>query len=207
VIVFRIAAAGVLLSSLAFVPPAAADAPACATKGHTVVANAKARVYRVGNAYDGKFYGCAYGSERRRFLGYYTASSSYEKETAFFRLIGRRVGYANLDYTGEGVTGWDAKVVDLRLRKVTRHTSWDGGLDDLRMTGSGSLALLSDDGASSIDGDGIPNPVSRYTVAKVERDGRTVLDRGKDIDPDSLAVARRRVYWTRAGKPHSAPIE
>ncbi|HKP91894.1 MAG TPA: hypothetical protein VJT75_18140 [Thermoleophilaceae bacterium] len=47
--------------------------------------------------------------------------------------------------------------------------------------------------------------VANGTVIKVER-GR-VLDRGRRIDPDSLALARHIVYWTRAGKAHSAPIE
>jgi hypothetical protein len=204
----RDAAGALLVLALAVAPPAAqGKAPDCATAGHTVVANGQARVYRVGNAYDGKYYGCRYRSERRKLLGYYSGSSNNQLDTGFFRLRGRRVGFANLDFPGEGITAWDAKVVDLRTREVTRHSDANGGLDDLRLTGSGSLALLTDDGSSTIDGDGIPNKVHAYTVAKVERDGRTVLDRGKGIDPESLAVARHRVYWTRGGEPRSAGIE
>jgi hypothetical protein len=206
--VLRLVAVGVFVGALSLAPAAAARAPDCATKGHTIVANEKARVYGVGDEFNRRFYGCVYGSQRRKFLGEdVCCSSSGEISTEFFRLRGRRVGYANVDRPGEGVTAWDAKVVDLRSRKVTRHSDADGGLDDLRMTGSGSLALLSDDGATRIDGHGNVNKPHAYTVAKLERDGRTPRDWGKDIDPDSLVVARHRVYWTRAGTPRSAPID
>ena len=201
----RVAAAGALVLSLGFVAPGAARAPDCATAGHTVIANKKARVYRVGNDSGGKYYGCTYGSERRKLLGGYSISSEYQSDTVFIRLRGRRVGYANVSYAG--TSAWEAKVVDLRTRKVTRRTFADGGIDDLQMTGSGSLALLTDDGATRIDGDGIPNEVQAYTVIKLESEGGTVLDRGKDVDPDSLAVARHRVYWARADEARSAPIE
>lgn len=204
----RAAAASVLVLGLAAAPPAAQARPHdCATTGHTVLANGKARVYRVGNTYGGEYYGCLYGSERRKLLGDYSFSSNNQLDTGFFRLRGRRVGYANLDFPGEGIEGWEAEVVDLRTRRVTRRSNANGGLDDLRLTGSGSLALLSDDGSSTIGGDGIPNKVHAYTVAKLEQDGRTLLDRGKSIDPDSLAVASHRVYWTHAGEPRSAGIE
>jgi hypothetical protein len=183
---------------------AAKRAPDCATTGRTIVANAQARVYRVGDEYEDAVYGCVFGSTRRTRLGREYTSSDSDAGVWVAGLHGSRVGYAKVESLD--LDFWTAKVTDLRRRRTIRRLRRSGQLDDLLMTPAGSLALIHDTRGSYREANAGPDFVQSYFVTKVERDGTTMLDRGPHVDPGSLASAPHRLYWTRRGEPRTAGI-
>ena len=200
-------AAALLLTSLVLAPAAAAAkrAPDCATTGRTVAANAQARVYMVGDDFDGAaVYGCVYGSTRRTRLGYEYTSSSSDAGVWVAGLHGSRVGYAK--WASSDLSSWTAKVSDLRTRTTIREMGRSGGIDDLLMTPAGSLALVHDNYNSYAEASSGPGFVHRYVVTKLESRGVTRLDGGPNVEPYTLALAPHRVYWTRGGEPRTARI-
>jgi hypothetical protein len=72
------------------------------------------------------------------------------------------------------------------------------GVTDLELTGDGGLAWIVS---------GRPDRDDYFYVQKNDGGGRAVLDEGTTIDPSSLALSGRRIYWMNAGVPRSATLD
>lgn len=167
----------------------------CATRGTTVAENARARIYRVTHA-DSYWYGCITRTGRTTLLGDEGGGGSHDF-AQFFRLRKTRAAFAQ-QHCLDTACFYDARSVELRTGRTIRRSKEPEGLAlDLELGFGGSFALVTTQPASN---------VYTYSVIAVDSDGKRVLAEGEDIDPHSLAVAGRTVYWSAAGQPHSARL-
>ncbi|HKP90600.1 MAG TPA: hypothetical protein VJT75_11595 [Thermoleophilaceae bacterium] len=189
---------------LALAPAGSARTPDCRTAGHTVLANAKVRVYYVTARGHHVYWACAFRTpDRRRPLGSQQDVPNYIRTKVIHtQLRGRFLGYGSeICYPGRPCE-WDAYAIDMRegrgtaVQKVTGH----GEVRDVLMTRARSLALLTD--VSEFVGKS-----KAYRILKIEQNRKIPLDQGSEIDPRSLAVSRHRVYWMHGDEPRSAHIE
>jgi hypothetical protein len=106
-----------------------------------------------------------------------------------------------------GAKVWRLVVRDLRTERVLhrvptaanpRHPTWVGD-------GEATMILVTSDGGVAWINDTIQES-DRYQVHVLDRNGNRVLASGTDIDPHSLALAGRTLYWTQGGKPFSTPL-
>lgn len=182
--------------------------------GRTLTANRWVRVYVRRDRLD---------SEYLRYCwvptgGATTLVASGGSATAFvphYRIAGRYLGTARIDfdrkqpiYPGVDLT---VAVRDVkRPRCVTgfraqpphseswRYDDREPGVTDLELTSQGALAWIAS---------GAPNRDDYFYVQKADGAGRAVLDEGPAIDPRSLAISGRRIYWTNAGEPRTAVLD
>lgn len=172
---------------------------ACAARhSHTVVANARVRVYRKAGVY----YACAYKTGRRVKLpsnepgvdgygpfavagphvafGYYPSCGVCEDEDNFageIQVVKRKTRLWRLDDEDDG--------------KVTR-------VKDIAVDGGGAAAWISRDRRHRAD--------VRVETAEPGSDQVTLLDSGPGISLHSLARSGRTLYWTKDGTPRSARL-
>lgn len=199
----------VVAMAVALAPSAAAgrEHASCATRGKTVLASRKARVFRAhyDPGYDAETYACLYRRGGAKRLTYdYLAGGSASGYGAAFQLTGHFVAFAQVN-CGVDDCSYTPKTVDLRTRRAVRQLGQRSDLVapfTMRVAKSGSLAILARDEPQVGQSD-----LTVYEVRAVEATGTTTLDSGPGVDPASLALAGSHVYWTRDGVPHSATIQ
>jgi len=162
----------------------------CATIGHTVQANAVARVFSLHPGGSFEYHACVYG--QRRNLGYVGGRGLVDGISGV-QLRGPYLGMVvhNIDCE-HGYCGRDHVIVhDLR-----RPRGPAPGL-------AAASYVLSDNGNFAVIG--LPDPAGQSAVIAVVRGRPRTLDSGA-ISAGSLALAGGTVYWTKDGVPRSAPL-
>jgi hypothetical protein len=175
---------------------ARARTASCKTKGATVVANARARVYRVPvskTANTGyRVYACLLRPKHTVYLGGFDFEALGVMSVS---LNGPSVAFEKADCDKADCRG-AIKVRNLRTG-VTRQSPIPSGAN------LADMVLASADG--SVAWTRKPNP-DVVEVRALGADGEQLLDSGPDVDPESLALAGSTVYWTKGGQPRSAPL-
>ncbi len=93
-------------------------------------------------------------------------------------------------------------VRDLRNGRLLHNVPTVGTVEAMVLKSDGATAwILESRGQSPA------HPVTEYEVQAVDKNGSRMLAAGSDIDPSSLAVAGRTLYWTQGGKPFSASLD
>ena len=195
--------------ALVLMPAAAADArraALCTHKGgKTLLATRDARVF----AKHGQAYACLRRSRRAFRLGSHSGEVFGHDRSTSFRLRGRFVAYSLARSFGLRV-----RVRDLRrgrmlhdVAALTTPTRPFEYLTDLRLKRNGSVAWIVR--ADSIDAVMTPQAMPTdflpyYEVARSDRGGRGLLDRGHDIAGGSLALRGSVIRWLKAGRPRAA---
>jgi len=185
----RLAAGLGVLVVAGFAPNAAEAARSCPPAGSSnLAATRDVHVFRDGD----ETYAC---HERSRKGPYLLADADYDESIKVLRIAGRYVGYSMLykQLPGTAVT----RVVNVRRGAQTFYSSYGGYayITDLELGTNGWVAVIT----RLIDGPGLP----RYEVS-LGTNG-AVLDEGMDIDPRSLVLRGRTLYWTR-GSQRRAPL-
>lgn len=204
---------------LAAAPAAEARSKPCSSKGSTtVVKNKFGRVFTKKRRTDSEAeYGCLYRFDRRVRLD----RRSYDLDVHSFKLGSRYVGYIETDSNcGACAHGYDAmNVVDLRKRRVkldakgNEAATGETEIHAFVMKANGSVAWTSSGEVAGVE--------SSQEVLKADAGGATLLDRyrydatrrpspdPRQIELRSLALSddAGTVYWTKAGRPASAPLD
>jgi hypothetical protein len=193
------AVTGALVVGLAFVPPtdARTGRSACRAKSSkTVIASARARIYKIEAGDNFEYFGCLYRTRRRVLL----AEGGFgDMEPTEFRLAGHMVGFSEGGCErGGGTCGGAAVVVDLRTRRTLRRLSSRNspGVGDLELKTNGSVAAMYFNASTR-----------EHEVWKSDRNGPALLDSAAEIVPGSLALSGSTLYWTRGGIPVSALLD
>ncbi len=162
----------------------------CVAKGSTTVAlNPQVRLYERtrGSSDEHDLVGCLLGSGRRLVLDSWTSCGCSRGDEAGPQVWLRGTVVAMNRYScppdptlGDCTGG--ASTFDLRTRRTLRRTNTGTFVSALVLGPRGAFAYVSSGGA----------------VSKSDAGGEGVLDATPGIDPDSLAIAGARVYWTRA---------
>jgi hypothetical protein len=162
----------------------------CATIGHTVQANAVARVFSLHPGGSFEYHACVYG--QRRNLGYFGPRGRVDGVSGV-ELRGPYLGMVLSSTDCEhGYCGRDHVIV----RDLRRPRGPAPGL-------AAASYVLSDNGSFAVIG--LPDPAGQSAVIAVVRGRPRTLDSGA-ITAGSLALAGRTLYWTRDGIPRSAPL-
>lgn len=185
----------------------------------TLLQNSRARVYSLPRTGGDVAFACLLKRSKAYRLGF-TSECQNETQATDYRLAGRYVGYVT---TSCGlVSGTDDVVVrDLR----TGHVKWAAGaatgdpsasaepstyVDDLAMKADGSVVWM---GSYDAAGSGKDQDHQVWKHEPGSPEGGTLVDRGTDIDVDSLALSSRtpesgltRFYWVRAGGVKSSTL-
>ena len=205
------ALAGAVVLALALTGPAPVGAqPSKRDRGchplhtRTLAATAHARVFAsrrfIPETRTRVTYGCLLS--RTRPFRFYRAD--FPTGFAPIALAGRYVAYGA--YSDCAASFCDPNSVVLQDLKNGKVRLADGPLrvadvSDLVLRAKGSLAWI----GTSFDAQGAVQP--GVQVVKAERgQPPVVLDAGLDVARGSLALAGTRLYWTKAGRPVSAPL-
>jgi len=159
----------------------------CAKRGATAASSATARVFEVDRDGDHTLYGCLRAGGRLQSLAsWFSCGCSVGDSPAPGVELHAGVFVALTHYPSCGPfpceTGPSYTLSNLRSK---RTVSPQGPVSQVE-AGRGFYAY--EDGR----------------VVRVRRGAERVLDAGPGIEPGSLAIAGRRLYWTRDGQPHSA---
>jgi hypothetical protein len=192
------------LASLAVAVPAApaatSTAAKCSPKGSTaILATEDARVFEKRNAKDKEqfdVFACRYATGKVVKLGVRFRGDPTGVGT--FRLAGRYVGFVDNDCDA---CDPQITVYDLANGKAKRDVdaaqgdTGEPGVGGFVLTASGSIAwIVVGDETRVFKSDGASPKAA------------TLLDGAKDVDADSLALAGKRVYWSRGGAPQTATL-
>jgi hypothetical protein len=200
-------------AALAATPAIAAanSGGACATRGTTVAANSKVRVFGIRHKAPEnlvvRYFGCTYGHQPRALTtaGRDDRGGSITRTVFGVQLNGGLVTFGNEKCSGATVCPVKYRTVDLRTGKAIRK--YDavvyGGLGKLVAAPDGSFAASYNGG-----GGGIP---SHGVIVAAGPGGRKVLDEETPsnpgaIDVDSLAIAAPSVYWIKDGAVKRAKL-
>lgn len=183
-------------------PAGAATRQDCRTRGTTITANASVRVFYTARGIAGewkRYYACWVARRMTRFIGDQDGwEGGIESKLA---LAGHTVAYEEIYCDRD--TGCDGEVRTFDVRDSGRDTGHRriARLDpmypasDLVLTPRGTVAWIR-------PGSGTHDVV----VVGPGRPVLTTLDAGPGVEPGSLAIAGRRVYWTNSGSPRSAEL-
>ena len=170
----------------------AATSPACSPSGiKTLAQTTSVRVYRLGKV---RVYGCVFSSGARRRLD---RGSAFPVQPSTIRINGRFVGFARGAPTARG-DDLSVNVVDLRSGDALYSVEDPGGTDDiapitdLEVTSTGAMGWI-------VRVESEPH-VRRNEVLSVDTAGVRIRDAGTNtagIEPNSLAVSGRRIYWVK----------
>jgi hypothetical protein len=149
------------------------------------------------------YYGCAYsGGPIKQLLD--EGGGIHERGDSAPRISGRYVAYATLGSAigdeFDRVVVWDLKEGKLKFRAGSTF------VQDLDVKSNGSVAWTQVSVVAAAQGQ------SRWyevlAASTVDREGAVLLDRGTDVDPQSLALSpeRESVRWTRGGSQRSSPL-
>lgn len=195
------AAAAVLTTMAAGAEPATAAARSCATAGRTVAANEQARVFSIVVRGAPAYYACRYAAPRRRLLGF------TQDDGGVVRVL--LAGSKALVVSDEHVRAYGDEIARVRVHDLVRRRverRWDfyrrASAKPARVAVHG--ATLRPDGSAAF----VAGPLGgeAYELHRADATGVARVDAGPDIDPGSLAVGARWLYWTRGGAPASAPF-
>lgn len=194
-----------LVTAIAFAGPTrGADGERCAEpRSRTVAITRTARAYRV----RGRTFACLYAVGRKLRLGDVSSEPDYFRAEEI-RLAGRYVGY-ELAFIGRLDSHHMVRVRDLRTGRWVVHRdaiagnialddrTGPGGVSDLELTRSGAVAWIAHN-----------RYVQPHTIEvhKVDADGHAKLAFGAGIDPHSLALSGKRIYWLENGRPQTATL-
>lgn len=190
------AATAVLVAVVVGALPAHAARPRyrCASSGHTITADAKVRVFRVGPSDDYRVYACFRHGGKVRHLGHFApgAGANEFDGIQIVRVAGRFAAYedATCDHTG---CGGEFKVIDVRTGAVHYHALIPSGDFEIRvlvMNARGSAAWS-----------------RRYSVTKFEARHAVVLDGGPQISPDSLTLHGSCLSWQSGNTTKTATLK
>lgn len=189
-----VATAGVcVLAALALAPdPAQSRARACPPAGlRTLTATREVRVFRKGE----ETYAC---HVRARGRPHFLAGRNYDETIRVLRISGKYVGYSAVADNDPDTAS--VRVIDVRRGTLERLDRRGGTVTDLELRPSGSVAWI------SRLPDGRPAVPLRYEVYS-GGDGETeLIDEGTDVDPRSLVLRQRTLYWTRGGVRRSVTL-
>jgi hypothetical protein len=173
--------------------PTAEARRGCGERSATIAASEQVRVYRQA----ARTYMCI-GKARRPLR-----IDNFEGRVRHVSIAGRFVVFAELVSAGLADEGMYAAVVDTRRRQqvtlediYTGEIGESGTLHDLQVNSRGIAALI-----ATVSG------VDRYTGSTTRSralklinvpgtSGPMIVERSPELDPNSLALARNRVYWT-----------
>jgi hypothetical protein len=192
--------AALALAAPASAPAASSTAAKCSPKGSTaIIADENARVFEKRNAKDKQqfdVFACRYATGKVIKLGVRFRGDPTGVGT--FRLAGRYVGYVDNDCDA---CDPQITVYDLTTGKAKRDV--DAAQSDSGEPGVGGF-VLAENGAIAWIVVGDETRVFKSDGASPK--AATLLDGAKGVDSDSLALAGKRVYWTRAGAPQTATL-
>ena len=190
--------------SLLYVP--AADAACRGISGRTLMANSTSEIVLGTKGRTKRLFACL----RRQPARVLTHPSSFQRGTVL--LAGRFAAYrlkGNPNFVVHNLaTGRRQSFGPPHVAYAQQDREWGEKVDavtDALLHPSGRLYLIAewheigstthqfDVLAGSFDSDGLEGRVE-------------LLDRGSDIEPGSLALSRRAVYWTRGGSVRSASV-
>jgi hypothetical protein len=175
----------------------------------------QAQVYARRHEGDISFSGCSFGRHRSYLLGRQgEGTSSGTNGVSHFVLAGPLVAFERFSIIPEvippGLSEWFVEVVDLRNghtvhrvptgAPVTPSSTYSGvgPVVSLVLKADGAVAWIAQDFERS---KGAPY----YDVEAADRGGGgRLLAAGANIDPNSLALAGKTLYWTESGRPFSA---
>ena len=190
---------------------AAKAKPSCATRGKTVVANSRTRVYTVRRSGGRKLYfGCVNG-HRRHWLGSQVPPDPNDLgETRKFvdqvQLNRRRVTYERRTCRNTfGTAGCKhaVRTVDARSGKLLFRNTQHGAEFLIVAASDGSFATASEFGIGPEEVVSYTGPNGTVELDHASGDG---ISRADEIDVYSLAIGGKTIYWTHNGRPRSAPI-
>jgi hypothetical protein len=177
-----------------------------------LLANAHAQIYEAGAV----IRGCVFGQERFYLLGEAEQCGGggggggcvgVQLET----LTGTMVAYEE-GLSSENETSNVVVVLDLRNGRFL-HKAPTGApakpSPERVGTGSATAIVVKSDGAVAWIAENEELSVKEstyYEVHAVDKTVSRVLAAGKDIEPDSLALAGSTLYWTQGGKPMSSTL-
>ena len=151
------------------------------------------------------YFACARSAGRMVYLG--GVSSDLAGGTGLvFRLGGTYVARLKTIADGrESASAETLSVVDLRARNGGSGPSFSGSTrGDVRSQVIDTFVMAPNGVAAfSAVTDGAPDQVELIALS---RRGPVTLDAGPDLAPSSLALAGRRLYWTKGGVPRSAEL-
>jgi hypothetical protein len=203
-------------------PTPASAASKCSGKGAQGLAStSSARVFSLPSGGERKVYVCLFSQNKRRFLGWLQECQN-QVAAREFRLVGPYVAY--VEYRCGLIAGSDIVVVrNIKTNKIVHSASGATGTEDqnqeatttvtgLELAATASVVWIGEFDADS--GGGIGNsPNDSRQVWKIETsaDSSAMVDQGNDIDPDSLALGRRKgtanpFYWTKGGTAFRAQL-
>jgi hypothetical protein len=172
----------------------------CSKRGSVTEArDLRARIFTVDypRADETRYYGCLYSTGRVWELPSYRTYTNYLNHVA---LSPPYVAYGDAG-SSSMASSESVWVFNLRTGKATDGPNFQSPtiLHQLVLTRFGAIAWIS-------YAPGLPPPGGE--VEKLDRDGRTKLDPGPDIGPNSLALTRSgyRVYWSNGGQARLAPL-
>jgi len=206
-------------------------APAKCPRGHThlITADTQAQVYQVFSPEPSEILGCVYGGKHLYSVGVVPEISSRAGgESTHYTLAGVVLAsevFSFRTFPIPGLEEWHVDVENLRTGQVLHsvptgtvpganggQTTVPVGDTPPNTVGVGPIVTLvvKSDGAvawtveNRIPARHVP---AIYEVHALDGSGARVLATGSDIDPHSLALAGSTLYWTRDGKPMSAPLD
>jgi hypothetical protein len=162
--------------------------------------------------------GCVFGQRRSYDLGpaVYCLEGAYGPECSGVRrevLAGTIVAYEQVKTNCDPNCVWRVLVRDLRTGRLIHDdptgTSTNPAYVEREGVGPARAIVVKSNGSVAwlnfADLSTQP-PGSVYQVHVSDKTGSRLLASGTDIDPSSLALTGSTLYWTRAGKRFSAPL-
>lgn len=198
-------------------------APAKCAPGHSrlITADAQAQVdlrpESLSSGFEGRYVpaaimGCAYGRGRSYSLGLpYEASATGAGGVRMETLSGPVVAYEVASATGAEdqaqTVSFMVVVRDLRSGRILHEAPTGTPMRIPFAVGVGRIVALvvKSDGAVAWIAKA-PTYEGTYQLHALDSTGNRVLASGAELDPSSLAMASRTLYWTQGGKPMSAPL-
>lgn len=177
-------------------PAQARRRPDCTRRGVTVIANAAARVFRVGSLESYRAYVCYLKSRKTRVLG--TFDDGAGGGATGFRLNGDFVAFDNHICDQESCRG-SVTIINSRtgaIRRSASETRNSSFVTDLVLDAAGNVAWI-----RYVE---LAPDQATYEVRKLDSSGEVVVDSDPGIERGSLALAKTRIYWTKRGQPFSA---
>jgi hypothetical protein len=111
---------------------------------------------------------------------------------------------------GKGPTYFSVSLIDVRTRRTVRSAGTGVVPPDRRDGGNEGIGTTTD---FALEGDKVAwiardeySSTPRWEVWVMTPSGARRLDEGGAVEPGSLALGTRYVYWTRGGAPMRAPI-
>ena len=164
------------------------------------------------------YLGCIYGRSRTVYVGAPGGGgASGASGTSLITLAGTLVAYEEFSSTTGGPAdthfSWMIDVRDLRTGRIVREAPTatrqppqsgligNGFARSLVLSGDGAVAWI----VETVRG--TEATLAQYEVHALDDGGQRVLASGGDIDPHSLALAGKTLYWKQGALPQLASLQ